>query len=281
MHDSGRPGPADMPARRIRAVPGEELRALMSRVPSGVAVVTVDTNGNDSALPSARSSCSRSNHRSSPSPSHGRQRCTNCCARRTASPSRSSPKGKNGSRSTSPGASPRSLCGGIAVEAGDSGAPLLTGALGWLECRLHNELQVGTHTLFVGEVVRVQLGKDAPPLQRSHGEYTPGDRSPSSSTSTACSSTSDSALSTTMANAQGPPLSPSELHGKPSPKRSPTPETKMTRPSDAQEEHRKTALTAFLAARVSEGYGSRRAPTPTRSSLRPSEACRSATGCVE
>ena len=28
----------------------------------------------------------------------------------------------------------------------------------------------------------------------------------------------------------------------------------MTRPSDSQREHRKTALTAFLAARVSEGY---------------------------
>ena len=50
---------------------------------------------------------------------------------------------------------------------------MLAGALGWLECGLRDELPVGTHTLFVGDVLRVELGEDAPPLQRSHGEYTP------------------------------------------------------------------------------------------------------------
>ncbi len=50
---------------------------------------------------------------------------------------------------------------GIALEASASGAPLLAGALGWLECGLHAELLVATHTLFVGQVLRVELGEDA------------------------------------------------------------------------------------------------------------------------
>ncbi len=70
------------------------------------------------------------------------------------------------------GVPPIAMWHGIALEAGASGAPLLAGALGWLECSLRDELPVGTHTLFVGEVLRVELGQDAPPLLRSRGEYT-------------------------------------------------------------------------------------------------------------
>ena len=43
---------------------------------------------------------------------------------------------------------------GVAATEGASGAPLLAGAVGWLECRLHDEVTTGTHTLFVGEVLR-------------------------------------------------------------------------------------------------------------------------------
>jgi flavin reductase (DIM6/NTAB) family NADH-FMN oxidoreductase RutF len=70
------------------------------------------------------------------------------------------------------GVPPIAMWHGIAVEAGASGAPFLTGALGWLECSLSDQLPVGTHTLFVGEVLHVELGEDAPPLLRSRGEYT-------------------------------------------------------------------------------------------------------------
>ena len=44
------------------------------------------------------------------------------------------------------------------------GAPLLVGALGWLECRLAQEVATGDHTFFVGEVLSVELGQSAPPL---------------------------------------------------------------------------------------------------------------------
>ena len=59
----------------------------------------------------------------------------------------------------------------IATEEGANGAPLLVGALGWLECVLREELGVGTHTFFVCEVRRTELGVDAPPLVRIRGEY--------------------------------------------------------------------------------------------------------------
>ena len=60
----------------------------------------------------------------------------------------------------------------IAAEEGANGAPLLVGALGWLECGLREEVATGTHTFFVCEVRRVELGVDAPALVRVRGEYT-------------------------------------------------------------------------------------------------------------
>lgn len=60
----------------------------------------------------------------------------------------------------------------VPLKAVVSGPPLLAGALGWLECGLGDELPAGSHTLFVGEVLRVELGNAAPPLLRFRGEYT-------------------------------------------------------------------------------------------------------------
>jgi flavin reductase len=48
---------------------------------------------------------------------------------------------------------------GIATRGGAAGAPLLEGALGWLECRLAAEHAVGDHTLFAGEVLSVEAGR--------------------------------------------------------------------------------------------------------------------------
>ena len=49
--------------------------------------------------------------------------------------------------------------------------PLLVGAVGWLECAVHDEVSVGTHTLFVCEVERVEHGVDAPALVRVRGGF--------------------------------------------------------------------------------------------------------------
>jgi flavin reductase (DIM6/NTAB) family NADH-FMN oxidoreductase RutF len=59
----------------------------------------------------------------------------------------------------------------ISADEGANGAPLLVGALGWLECVLSQEVSAGTHTLFVCDVRRVELGEDAPALVRVRGEY--------------------------------------------------------------------------------------------------------------
>ena len=69
------------------------------------------------------------------------------------------------------GVPPIAMWHGIATEPGARGAPLLVGALGWLECAVHEEIAAGSHTFFVCAVERVELGTDAPPLLRVRGEY--------------------------------------------------------------------------------------------------------------
>ena len=59
----------------------------------------------------------------------------------------------------------------ISTDEGANGAPLLVGALGWLECVVSQEVSAGTHTFFVCKVRRVELGEDAPALVRVRGEY--------------------------------------------------------------------------------------------------------------
>lgn len=55
---------------------------------------------------------------------------------------------------------------GIERRAGSTGAPLLEGALGWIEARLVDEHTAGGHTLFVGGVVSVEHGRSGPALVR-------------------------------------------------------------------------------------------------------------------
>jgi len=69
------------------------------------------------------------------------------------------------------GVPPIAMWHGVATEPGASGAPLLVGALGWLECSTREQVATGTHTFFVCEVGRVELGERAPALVRVRGEY--------------------------------------------------------------------------------------------------------------
>jgi flavin reductase (DIM6/NTAB) family NADH-FMN oxidoreductase RutF len=62
------------------------------------------------------------------------------------------------------GVPPIAMWHGVATREGAAGAPLLAGALGWLECRVVGEHPVGDHSVFVGEVLSVELGEPAPPL---------------------------------------------------------------------------------------------------------------------
>jgi flavin reductase (DIM6/NTAB) family NADH-FMN oxidoreductase RutF len=50
-------------------------------------------------------------------------------------------------------------------------APLLDGALGWLECRTWATYDGGDHTVILGEVVGLQTGADAAPLLYFRSSY--------------------------------------------------------------------------------------------------------------
>ena len=69
------------------------------------------------------------------------------------------------------GVPPIGMWHGIATEEGARGAPLLVGALGWLECRTAAEHETGDHSFFIGEVEAVRLGEPAPPLVYYDGSY--------------------------------------------------------------------------------------------------------------
>lgn len=57
------------------------------------------------------------------------------------------------------------------IERREGPAPLLDGAVAWLTCTLWAEYEAGDHTLFVGEVTGVELGASARPLVYVDGQY--------------------------------------------------------------------------------------------------------------
>jgi flavin reductase (DIM6/NTAB) family NADH-FMN oxidoreductase RutF len=62
------------------------------------------------------------------------------------------------------GVPPIGMWAGVAWRPGETGAPLLEGSLGWLECGLVAEHEAGDHTFFVGEVMALARGRAASPL---------------------------------------------------------------------------------------------------------------------
>jgi flavin reductase (DIM6/NTAB) family NADH-FMN oxidoreductase RutF len=62
---------------------------------------------------------------------------------------------------------------GIEWHDGTTGAPLLEGALGWVEARVESELATGDHTFFVGAVEAVERGRGGPALVHVGQRYVP------------------------------------------------------------------------------------------------------------
>ena len=57
--------------------------------------------------------------------------------------------------------------GGEAVHEAATGAPVLARAAAWVDCEVRHRLDLGSHTLFVGEVVAVgATGEELPPVLR-------------------------------------------------------------------------------------------------------------------
>jgi flavin reductase (DIM6/NTAB) family NADH-FMN oxidoreductase RutF len=69
------------------------------------------------------------------------------------------------------GVPPIGLWTGIEIRASRLGAPLLAGALGWVECRLASEHATGDHTFFVGEVVAAERGPGSAALVHLRQSY--------------------------------------------------------------------------------------------------------------
>jgi flavin reductase (DIM6/NTAB) family NADH-FMN oxidoreductase RutF len=65
---------------------------------------------------------------------------------------------------------PIALWEGVAAREGARG-PLLDDALAWLECAVRSEHDVGDHTLFTGELERIELGRERAALVYVRGGY--------------------------------------------------------------------------------------------------------------
>jgi len=148
-----------------------ELRALLGRVPSGVAVVTVDAGGQRLGLtvgtlvglslepPLVGFAVSRQ------AALHELLREAGGCVISLLAAGQDAV-----AEHFARGVPPIGMWQGIATEPG-TGAPHLGGAVGWLECTLGDEVAAGTHTFFVCAVESAAHGADGPALVRVRGGY--------------------------------------------------------------------------------------------------------------
>ena len=151
---------------------GEELRSLLGRIPSGVAVVTVDSGGQRVGLtvatlvglslepPLVGFSVARQ------AALHELLREAGRCAVSLLAAGQ-----EELADHFARGVPPIGMWHGIATEP-STGPPRLSGALGWLECALRDEVAAGTHTLFVCAVEHVVPGAEGHGLVRVRGVFT-------------------------------------------------------------------------------------------------------------
>jgi flavin reductase (DIM6/NTAB) family NADH-FMN oxidoreductase RutF len=151
---------------------GEDLRAVMRRAPACVAVLTVDTGRERLGL-TVSSLVPLSLEPPLVGVSISRDAAMHELLREAGGFTASLLAGGQEwlAQHFARGVPPIGMWQGVATEESERGAPLLAGALGWLECRLAAEHGTGDHTLFVGEVESVRLGAPAPPLVYHAGAY--------------------------------------------------------------------------------------------------------------
>jgi 3-hydroxy-9,10-secoandrosta-1,3,5(10)-triene-9,17-dione monooxygenase reductase component len=145
-------------------VSGEDLRTLMRRFPAGVAVVTVDVEGERIGL-TVGTLISLSLEPPLVGFGVSRQAALHELLRRAADfgVSLLSAEQDGMAQHFARGVPPIALWESIELRDG-GGPPLLDGSLGWLVCRRAAEYDAGDHTFFVGEVLSVERGKAARPL---------------------------------------------------------------------------------------------------------------------
>jgi flavin reductase (DIM6/NTAB) family NADH-FMN oxidoreductase RutF len=151
----------------------DELRVLLGRFPTGVAVVTVDADGQavgltiGSVVRLALEPQLVGFAVSREAALHELLREAGACSISLLA------EGQEAfAEHFARGVPPIGMWQGIATEPGGPAAPLLAGALGWLECAVRDEVAAGTHTFFVCEVTRARPGAGARGLVRVRGAYT-------------------------------------------------------------------------------------------------------------
>jgi flavin reductase (DIM6/NTAB) family NADH-FMN oxidoreductase RutF len=152
---------------------GDELKALMREVPQPVSVVTVDTAGQKAGL-TVVSLVSLSLEPSLVGFAVGRHAALHELVREAGAFAVSILAAGQDSLAQhfARGVPPIILWHGIETRAGELGAPLLEGALGWIECRLASEHPAGDHTFFVGDVVSAARGPGREALVHLRQAYT-------------------------------------------------------------------------------------------------------------
>jgi 3-hydroxy-9,10-secoandrosta-1,3,5(10)-triene-9,17-dione monooxygenase reductase component len=71
------------------------------------------------------------------------------------------------------GLPPRVAWTNVPLRASPWPEPLIESALAWLECSVASEYEAGDHTIVVGAVLTIELGRDAPGLTYVRGGYVP------------------------------------------------------------------------------------------------------------
>jgi flavin reductase (DIM6/NTAB) family NADH-FMN oxidoreductase RutF len=140
-------------------VSGDELKALMREVPQPVSVVTVDAAGQKAGL-TVVSLVSLSLEPPLVGVAVGRHAALHELLREAGAFAVSIlAAGQEAlAQHFARGVPPIILWQGIETRTGELGAPLLEGALGWIECRFASEHPAGDHTFFVGDVVSTARG---------------------------------------------------------------------------------------------------------------------------
>ncbi|TML03197.1 MAG: flavin reductase [Actinobacteria bacterium] len=153
---------------------GEELREVMRRFPSPVAVVTAAVEGERFGL-TVGSLVSLSLTPPLVGISIGKDSSSHEPIRRAGGWAVSLLTGSQADVAqhfARSGIPPVALWVGVDVRDGPRG-PLLDEALGWLECRTVSEHEAGDHTIFVGEVESIELGVNAEGLVYKGGTFHP------------------------------------------------------------------------------------------------------------
>ena len=138
---------------------GEELRALFREVPSPVGIVTVEVEGQAAGL-TVDSLVPLSVEPPLVGIALGRHAALHELLRESGEFAVSilASDQERLAQHFARGVPPIAHWTGIETTRGELGAPLIADALGWIECRLASEHEVGDHTLFVGEATRVARG---------------------------------------------------------------------------------------------------------------------------